>query len=1031
MARGWRQVFVFVLCVALATVSFEVTPAGADFVSPDLVTMSVSPLSVDISATDKTVTFRLRVSDSGSSGVTSVCVFVGTPAGDPYSDVCMTAADRISGDAFDGIYERSLTFPRYSHTGSHPLAVMLLDTSGNLTIYSTAGLHAFGFPSMVGVTGTEDLEAPTVSSVSFTPSVWDLADGPATVEVTAHVHDPLAGFDYGCIEFDLPAGVTGSEPRDCFFEPDDRISGTATDGVYSTTLTFGALAAPGVYSVSELFLRDRVRNAETLTAAEIVAKGAPAALTLTNSIATVPDPPTNVIAVNAGTFAGLSWTPPVNIGHTALTGYRIIASPGGMAKDVPANVTQTEIGPLLGGTQYTFQVQARNAIGLGAASAASNEITVPARPPEHPENVVAVAGIASATVSWTAPEDGGSPITSYTVSTTGTSVTVPADQTSATITGLLGGSVSYQFAVRATNAQGDSVPASANAIIVHGVPHAAQNPEATAGDQQVTLSWSAPFNDGGSPITSYTISTPGFSATVPGTQTSGTVTGLTNGTPYAFRVVATNEFGTGAPSQSVESTPHPPPPAPTDVVATPLNARARVSWVQPCCQWVSSYVVTVSPGGATVTTGGTGTGPRSLIVSGLTNGIAYSFTVVARDSAGSSPASAPSAPVTPFPYYELPPEAPTGVTAAALNGAATLSWTPPPGPTTSYAVTTTPGFALHNVAGDVSSFVVPGLTNGVSYTFRVAAINANGASPYSAPSNAVTPTAGGTTTTTTVPPTTTTTTTTVPPTTTTTTTTVPSTTTTKPKPPPSPPAKSGYWMLGADGAVYAFGDAPRLGGVGTPAVAMAARPQDNGYWVVNAAGAVYARGAAKRYGNPPALAAGERVSTISSTRTGNGYWLFSNRGRAFPYGDATFFGDMRNITLNGPIVASVATPTGRGYYMVASDGGIFAFGDARFHGSMGGTKLNRPVVGISPTPDNKGYWLVASDGGVFAFNAPFRGSMGAVRLNRPVNGLVAFGNGYLMVASDGGVFNFSNKPFLGSLASRPPSAPILGIAAVS
>jgi hypothetical protein len=92
-------------------------------------------------------------------------------------------------------------------------------------------------------------------------------------------------------------------------------------------------------------------------------------------------------------------------------------------------------------------------------------------------------------------------------------------------------------------------------------------------------------------------------------------------------------------------------------------------------------------------------------------------------------------------------------------------------------------------------------------------------------------------------------------------------------------------------------------------------------------------------------------------------------------------------------------------------------------------RLDKPVVGISPTPDNRGYWLVASDGGVFAFKAPFRGSLGGTHLNKPVNGLVAFGNGYLMVASDGGVFDFSNKPFLGSLGSNPPFAPIIGISA--
>ncbi len=241
--------------------------------------------------------------------------------------------------------------------------------------------------------------------------------------------------------------------------------------------------------------------------------------------------------------------------------------------------------------------------------------------------------------------------------------------------------------------------------------------------------------------------------------------------------------------------------------------------------------------------------------------------------------------------------------------------------------------------------------------------------------------------------------------------------------------RSGYWMLGADGHVYAFGDAPDLGSTASPAVAFAARSDGTGYWVVDTAGNVHAFGTAAIRGSRPVLAQNEVVSTISGTPSGDGYWLFTNRGRVFVYGDAHFFGDMSAVQLNGPIVASIATPTGRGYYLVGSDGGVFSFGDARFHGSMGGAHLNQPIVGLSPTPDNHGYWLVASDGGVFAFGAPFRGSLGNVALNKPVNGLVAYGNGYLMVASDGGVFSFSNKAFVGSLGGNPPAAPIVGIAA--
>ena len=246
---------------------------------------------------------------------------------------------------------------------------------------------------------------------------------------------------------------------------------------------------------------------------------------------------------------------------------------------------------------------------------------------------------------------------------------------------------------------------------------------------------------------------------------------------------------------------------------------------------------------------------------------------------------------------------------------------------------------------------------------------------------------------------------------------------------PSKPTRSGYWMLGAGGDVYAFGGVFAYGTASGPAVAIAPRKDGAGYWIVDRTGKVSSFGRAAYFGGNPELRSSEHVSTIAATPTGKGYWLFTNLGRAFAYGDAHFYGDMRGVALNGPVIASVATPTGRGYFMVGSDGGIFTFGDARFRGSMGGSHLNRPVVGISPTPSNAGYWLVASDGGVFAFNAPFRGSMGSHHLNKPVNGLVAYGNGYLMVAADGGVFDFSDTPFSGSLGGTTLAAPIIGIAA--
>jgi hypothetical protein len=251
-----------------------------------------------------------------------------------------------------------------------------------------------------------------------------------------------------------------------------------------------------------------------------------------------------------------------------------------------------------------------------------------------------------------------------------------------------------------------------------------------------------------------------------------------------------------------------------------------------------------------------------------------------------------------------------------------------------------------------------------------------------------------------------------------------------------PEVGAGYWLVAADGRIYPFGEAQHhgdpAGTLGTAAaVDVEPTPASGGYWVVDDLGRVYAYGDARHLGNaPPGLAPGERVTSLSRTRSGAGYWVFTSRGRVFSFGDAPFLGDMSGTRLNGLVVDSVVGPSGAGYYLVAADGGIFAFGDARFAGSMGGRPLNAPVRSLVPDADGNGYWLVAADGGVFAFDAPFRGSMGGTPLNRPVRGMVRFGNGYLMVGDDGGIFNFSDRPFEGSLGGQPPAHPVVAVAAL-
>jgi hypothetical protein len=251
------------------------------------------------------------------------------------------------------------------------------------------------------------------------------------------------------------------------------------------------------------------------------------------------------------------------------------------------------------------------------------------------------------------------------------------------------------------------------------------------------------------------------------------------------------------------------------------------------------------------------------------------------------------------------------------------------------------------------------------------------------------------------------------------------------------PADAGYWLLGRDGSVYAFGQAADVGPPtrsGAPAaVDVAGLADGTATIVVDEACGVQPSG--------PALAALAAALTSATTPTdrcaaialdagGTGAWLATASGRVVTAGSARSFGDLRGVALNGPVLDLAVTPTGQGYYLVASDGGVFAFGDAAFAGSMGGRPLNAPVEGLVPDPDGRGYWLVASDGGVFAFDAAFRGSMGGRPLNAPVSAMVPYGDGYLLVARDGGTFVYSSAPFLGSLADRRLSAPIVAVASI-
>ena len=174
-------------------------------------------------------------------------------------------------------------------------------------------------------------------------------------------------------------------------------------------------------------------------------------------------------------------------------------------------------------------------------------------------------------------------------------------------------------------------------------PH---NVTATAGKAQAMVSFSAPVSDGGSAITGYTVTSnpPGGTDVNAGsTATTHTITGLKNGTAYTFSVQASNATGTGpasSPSNSV--TPIDVPGAPVNVTATAGNAQAMVSFSAPVSDGgsdITGYTVTSNPpGGTDVNAGSTAT---THTITGLKNGTAYTFSVLASNATGTGPAAPP------------------------------------------------------------------------------------------------------------------------------------------------------------------------------------------------------------------------------------------------------------------------------------------------------------------------------------------------------------------------------------------------------
>ena len=385
-----------------------------------------------------------------------------------------------------------------------------------------------------------------------------------------------------------------------------------------------------------------------------------------------------------------------------------------------STATTATITGLTNGTTYEVQVRAGSSAGNGAWSDSATAAV--ANVPDKPTAPTLTSGIKQLGVSWTEPNTNGEAISDYDVqyrecTATGTTPcnatgdwtdhTHSGTTTTATITGLTNGTT-YQVEVRATNGAGTGIWSDPMSAATADFPSKPAAPTLTAGDQQLTASWSPPAANR-STITDYDVRHCDTSNsnvcddddtddtdwtelddTGDNATSTATITGLTNGTAYQVQVRAGNGVGDGAWSSSATGTAAGEPDKPwVPVLHSGTSTQLLVYWWVPANNGaaIADYDVRYcddstgcdAPAEWTALddTGNNATSTATTVtITGLTDATTYQVQVRAGNSTGDGDWSA-SAVLAASGTAATVPDKPTGLTVSAASETLTLSWTAP------------------------------------------------------------------------------------------------------------------------------------------------------------------------------------------------------------------------------------------------------------------------------------------------------------------------------------------------------------------
>ncbi|MEO7098790.1 MAG: LamG-like jellyroll fold domain-containing protein, partial [Luteolibacter sp.] len=449
------------------------------------------------------------------------------------------------------------------------------------------------------------------------------------------------------------------------------------------------------------------------------------------SAATIPDAPASLTASTVSSARiDLAWG-----ASTGATSYQVkrSATSGGPYTTLATGLSSTSYSDtgLDAGATWYYVVSASNS-GTSADSTQASATTLADTPTDLVATVVSSSDI---NITWTASAGASSYDVKRSTSVSGPFVSISTGLTTSNFSDVgLNAATTYYYVVSAVNAAGASPnSAPANATTLPLPPAAPSGLTATAGNAQVSLTWSSVSGATSYSVKRSTISGGPYTNVASGvTAISYTDTGLSNGTTYFYVVSGSNTGGEGSNSTEASATTIPAAPA-TLTAATVSSVRIDLAWS--ASAGATTYQVKRSAtNGGPYTTLATGLSSTSYSDTGLTAGATWYYVVSASNtgtSTDSTQASATTLAATP-----------TGLAATAVSSSGiNLTWTASAG-AASYEVkraTSASGPFVSITTGlTISNFSDVGLTAATTYYYVVSAVNAGGSSPNSTSANATT-----------------------------------------------------------------------------------------------------------------------------------------------------------------------------------------------------------------------------------------------------------------------------------------------------